>query len=460
MSGVIKRIRVWFSSFLSTETLLREQKSLLFAMLFYFLAVGFSGVFINLLIYTATVNSAGLLPAEAMVNIIRYNLYTYLFMLPLSAVMGIFGKKLSEKNGMLTGLFLHAVLFVVLLVMHTNVIKSIVFVAFLSAAATSVFHVSYHETLGYAFADRSKRLFVSVCGALMTGASVFAPLLAGLLIQYGKDTYGYSFAFGLALVFLAVACGFVLCIRLPKRKKMRTYYASVLVGSIKNKNILYANLAETVLGMRDGVMAFLRAVLLYTISENAFVVAIYIALSTVLQILSERHVQRNINEQNRMGFMLFAVVIMILATTPFWFVFDLVSVFSYGIITALVVGFMTVPVGVIMHWTSVQHLNAANKTLECQSVRSLFVNVGKCVGVLIMMLLYRTGLLSVAIFLLNFLVLGAWLLFSCIGDGTENTSVVEPEAEFESEEELEDESEDAEETTAESVETETEDNAD
>jgi len=62
--------------------------------------------------------------------------------------------------------------------------------------------------------------------------------------------------------------------------------------------------------------------------------------------------------------------------------------------------------------------------------------------------------------LLNFLVLGAWLLFSCIGDGTENTSVVEPEAEFESEEELEDESEDAEETTAESVETETEDNAD
>ena len=80
MNGFIKRIRTWFASFLTIETLSREQKLMLFAVLFFFCATGVSGVYINLFLYQTTVEAAGVVATDALTNVIVFNLLVYIFM--------------------------------------------------------------------------------------------------------------------------------------------------------------------------------------------------------------------------------------------------------------------------------------------------------------------------------------------------------------------------------------------
>ncbi len=433
MSGLIKRIRVWFTSVLSVETLLHEQKLLLFAILFYFCATGVSGVFINLFLYQTTVNIAGMAATNALANVIVFNLFTYIFLLAMSGVLGIFGKRISEKGGMLAGLGIYILLFVVVLLADANANKYLLWLALLNAAGSSFFHLAYNQILGYTFSERTKRLFLTMVSAFVTAAGILTPLITGMFVQNGKNMNGYIAAFGTALVMLAVSVGFVLCLRLPRKRVVkRTYFAGVLVNVLRDKNLLFVHLAELLRGVREGALAFLFPVLIYTISENALAVGFYVAICSVLQLLGERHVLHTANEENRLGLMLFAVAVMLVTTAVFSFGFGVMSVYAYGVITALIGGFLYVPIAGLFHWATGRITNGAKKTVEIQLVRELFLSGGKVIGALLVWVFYRLNILPVAVIVVNVILVLAWVLFSRVGEETQAEPSVEADSETES----------------------------
>ncbi len=424
MSGLIKRIRTWFTSFLSVETLLHEQKLLLFAILFYFCATGVSGVFVNLFLYQTTVNTAGLAATNALANVIVFNLFTYIFLLVMSGLLGVFGKRISEKGGMLAGLGIYMLLFVFVLLADTNVSKYLIWLAFFNAAGSATFHLSYNQILGYSFSERTKRLFLTMLSFFVTAAGILTPIIAGIFVQNGKSMNGYTVAFGTALIMLAVSAGFVLCLRLPRKRIVkRTYFAGVLVNVFREKNLLLVHLAELLRGMREGALAFLFPVLIYTISENAIAVGFYVAICSLLQVLGEHHVLRTSNEENRLGLMLFAVAVMLVATVVFSFGFSVMTVYAYGIITALVGGFLYVPIAGLFHWSTGKITNASKKSVEIQLVRELVLSFGKVLGALVVLLCYRFNVLLVAVIVLNLVLILSWVLFSRVGEDVPEASV-------------------------------------
>lgn len=432
MSGLIKRIRTWFTSVLSVEILLHEQKLLLFAILFYFCATGVAGVFINLFLYQTTVNTAGLAATNALANVIVFNLLTYIFLLVLSGLLGVFGKRISEKNGMLTGLGIYIVLFVVLLLTDSNVNKYLFWIALLNAAGSAFFNLSYNQILGYAFSERTKRLFMTMVGAFVTAAGILTPLITGVFVQNGKNMNGYTVAFGTALVMLAVSVGFVMCLRLPRKRMVkRTFFAGVFVNVLREKNLLLVHLAELMRGVREGALAFLLPVLIYTISQNAVLVGFYVAVCSVLQLLGERHVLHTANEENRLGLMLFAVAVMLITCAVFSFGFSVMSVYAYGVITALIGGFLYVPIAGLFHWASGRIVNSAKKTVEIQLVREVFLSAGKVLGALLVWLFYRLNILPGAVIVVNVILVLAWVLFSRVGEDAEAVPSVEGDSETE-----------------------------
>lgn len=420
MSELVKRVRAWFTSIISIESLLREQKLLLFAMLFYFCANSVSSVFLNLFIYQTTVNSSGLLSVDALTNVILYNIYTYVILIAMTCFTGMFAKRIPTKGSMLAGLSMHILLFVFVLLTDTNAHKYLWLFAALNGIGSALYNVAYNEILGYAFDERSKRLFIFIVGVCMTLAGILTPIVAGSFIQVGRNMNGYIAAFGTALVMLALSVAFVLCVRLQKKKKIqRAYFANVLVSIFKDTNLRFVHLAELVRGIREGVIAFLLPVLIYTLCENAVAVGIYVALCAVLQMLGEWHVMHTGNENNRMGLMLFAVAVMILTTAVFLFGFSVMSIYAYGVLTALIAGFLYVPIVGIYHWATNRITNSAKKTLEIQSARELFVTVGKVIGALAALLLHKSNALVAVIFVINLILILTWVLFSRVGEEEE-----------------------------------------
>ncbi len=420
MSGIMKRIRTWFASFLSVETLSREQKLMLFAVLFFFCATGVSGVYINLFLYQTTVNAAGLAVTDALTSVIVFNLLAYIFMFIISGLLGVFGKRIPEKLGLLGGMGVYAILFVLLLVLGGKAIRSIAWLALLNACGTSLFQLSYNRMLAFAFPERTKKLYIIISSALITIAGILTPIIAGIFVQNGRNMNGYTVAFGTALVMIAISIAFVVCVRLPKnRAQKRTYFAGVLVRVLQERNLRLVHTGELLRGLRDGALAFLLPMVIYTSGGNALGVGFYAAICAVFQLLGELHVSKTVNAENRMGLMLFSVAIMLVATVAFAFGFNVMTVYAYGIISALVGAFFYVPIVGILHWSSGIIVNAQKKTTEIQQVRELFVNVGKALGALMVLVFYKLNLLPVAVILVNVVLVLAWVLFSRIGEETE-----------------------------------------
>ncbi len=420
MAEMIKRVRAWFASILSIEQLLREQKLLLLAMLFYFCATGVSGIFINLFLYQTTLNTTGLLPVNALMNVILYNVYTYVFLIAMSCIIGIVGKRISTKGSMMAGLCLYIALFVVVLLLDANVGKYLWILAALNAGGSTLYNIAYNEVLGYSFAERSKRLFIFIVSLVMTLAGVLTPIISGIFVQSGRNMNGYLATFGTALVLLAISLAFVLYVRLPQKKKVhRAYFANVLVFSVKDRNLRLVHLAELTRGIREGVIAFLLPILIYTLHQNAVAVGLYVAICAALQRLGEWHVMHTGTESNRMGLMLFAVAVMLLTSIVFAFGFSMMAIYSYGILTALVAGFLYVPIVGIYHWATNSITNASKKTMEIQTVRELFLNIGKLLGAVLTLVLHRFNLLVLVIFIVNFILVITWVLFSRVGEEEE-----------------------------------------
>lgn len=420
MSGILKRIRTWFASFLSVETLSREQKLMLFAVLFFFCATGVSGVYINLFLYQTTANAAGLAPTDALTSVIVFNLLAYIFMFVISGLLGIFGKRIPEKHGLLGGLAAYAILFVLLLVLGQKAIRAVAWLALLNACGTSLFQLSYNRMLAFAFVERTKKLYITISSALIAFAGIITPIIAGIFVQNGKNMNGYTVAFGTALVMIAISIGFVVCVRLPKsRGQKRTYFAGVLLHVLQERNLRLVHLGELLRGLRDGALAFLLPVVIFASGGNALGVGFYIALCAVFQLLGEQHVSRTANAENRMGLMLFAVAVMLVAMVVFAFGFNVMTVYAYGIVSALVAAFLYIPIVGILHWSIASVSNAQKKTVEIQLVRELFVNVGKGLGAVLVLIFYKLNLLPVAVILVNVILVLAWVLFSRIGEETE-----------------------------------------
>ena len=420
MNGFIKRIRTWFASFLTIETLSREQKLMLFAVLFFFCATGVSGVYINLFLYQTTVEAAGVVATDALTNVIVFNLLVYIFMFIISGLLGIFGKRIPEKSGLLGGLGAYALLFVLLLVLGSNAIHAVAWLALLNACGTALFQLSYNRMLAFAFVERTKKLYITISSALIAAAGILTPIIAGAFIQNGRNMNGYTVAFGTALVMIAISIGFVVCVRLPKnRLPKRTYFAGVLVQVLRERNLRLVHFGELLRGLRDGALAFLLPMVIFTVSGNAVSVGFYAAFCAVLQLLGEMHVARTVNTENRLGLMLFAVLVMLVAMVAFAFGFNVMTVYAYGILASLVGAFLYVPIVGLLHWSAAAVANAQKKMSEFQLVRECFVNIGKALGAVDVLVFYKFNLLPVAVITVNVILVLAWVLFSRVGEETE-----------------------------------------
>lgn len=414
MSAYLKRMGTRLGTLFSGGVLLREQKLFMAAVSLFFVAAGLSGMFVNTFIYSCAYTSGELV--SGIKSVAYYNLCLYASMAVFSIVIGIVGKGLQSRLLMGAGLCLYALVFVLLLLLGKECINYIWALGFLSGMGTALFQFTYSDAVTFATSGENRDYYLSIQGIINAVTAVLTPLAAGVLIDLIGGFNGYTVLFSVILVVLA-AC-FVCCLGLTYSdgKKPNTHFGNVFLYSIRDKSMRYASLGELISGIREGVMAFLVPVLLFVLGFSNIAVGLYVFVFTGLQLVFSRWAQEKTNVRNRA----YIIFLSCLLFGGIGFVFmagvDIVPIFSYGIVTAVVQSFFAAAVFYVFYEAAYKIPNGYHKNLEILTIREFYRNVGRVTGIFVLLLMpQETKHLVYAVIILGVSQLFAWVLFACSG---------------------------------------------
>lgn len=414
MSAYFKRMGTRLGALFSGGVLLREQKLFLAAVSLFFAAAGLAGIFINTYLYSCAYTSGELV--SGIKSVAYYNLCLYASMAVFSVVIGITGKAISSRVLMVAGLCLYALVFALLLLLGKACINYIWALGFLNGMGTALFQFNYGDAVTFATSGNNRDYYLSIQGGINALSAVLAPLIAGVLVDLVGGIRGYTVLFSVVLAVLAACLVCCLCLTYSDGNRTNTHFGNVFVYSLRDKSMRYASLGELVSGFREGVMAFLVPVLLFVLSFSNSIVGLYAFLLGALQLSCSRCAEGRVNGRNR------ALVILLscLLNAGIGFVFlsgvGYVPIFSYGVVTACVQSFFAAATFFIFYDAAYKIPNSHYKNLEILTVRELYRNAGRAVGIFALLLVpQETKYMVYAIIGLGISQLIAWGLFACAG---------------------------------------------
>lgn len=414
MSDYLKRMGTRIGALFSGGVLLREQKLFLAAVSLFFVAAGLSGIFVNTFLYSCASISGELV--SGIKSVAYYNLCLYASMAVFSVVIGITGKAVPSRILMIAGLCLYALVFVLLLFLGKECVNYIWALGFLNGMGTAFFQFNYGDAVTFATSGENRDYYLSIQGGINAITAVITPLIASVLIDLVGGLNGFTVLFSVVLGVLAACLACCLCLTYSDGNKTNTHFGNVFVCSLRDKSMRYASLGELVSGLREGVMAFLVPVLLFVLSDSNSTVGLYACMLGVLQLTFSKWAEGRINGRNR------ALVILLscLLNAGIGFVFlsgvGYVPIFSYGAVTAGVQSFFAAATFFIFYDAAYKIPNSHYKNLEILTVRELYRNAGRSIGVFALLLVpQETAHMVYAMIGLGLSQIIAWGLFACAG---------------------------------------------
>lgn len=385
IGAYFKRLGVKLSAaFSGGGVLLDNQKLFLAAVSLMFAATGLSGIFINTFIYSCVSMSGEL--ASGLRTVVYYNLCMYASMAFFSIVVGIVGKNTNSRTLICSGLAVYIVLFVLLLVFREKSVDYVWLLGILSGMASALINLNYGVAVGFVTSNNNREYYLWVQGIINGVCTVITPLAAGTVIEMIGGISGYVtlFAFTLAFVVGSMLCFFNLQFR--DGKNGMTQFGNVFVAFLKNKSMRSCAVAEFVDGLRDGVVTFLIPILLFTKDMSALLVGVYIFAYSLIQVSFSRTMQSKIDRKNRSVILFFACGLYALIGFVFVSGTGALQIFSYGIVSAILQSVFAAAVFSLFFEASYKMKNAQRKNLEILSVKEFYVNMGRLVGVFVLLL--------------------------------------------------------------------------
>lgn len=410
MSAYLKRMGTRLGTLFSGGVLLREQKLFMTAVSLFFVAAGLSGIFINTFLYSCAYTSGELV--SGIKSVAYYNLCLYASMAVFSVVVGIVGKGIQSRVLMSAGLCFYALVYILLLFLGKDSVNYIWALGFLSGMGTSLFQLNYSSAVTFATSGENRDYYLAVQGIINSVAAVFSPMLAGVLLELVGGIHGYTVLFCVTLFILTVCLACCFSLSYSDGKKTNTHFGNVFVFSLQNKGFRAASFGEMLSGMREGVMAFLVPVLLFTLGFSHILVGVYALAYAGLQFIFSRRANERIHAKNRNLVILLACVVNAAIGFVFLSGVDYLPVFSYGIVASIAQSFFAAAVFAVFYDSAYRIPNGHRKNLEILTVRELYANAGRVIGIFILMLVpQETGSLVYVILGLGISQLVAWALF-------------------------------------------------
>lgn len=326
------------------------------------------------------------------------------------------GKWVKEHDKMValrSGVAVNAVFYALVLTFGSGAANYVLLLGMVQGMATGLFwlafNVAYFEVTGPDNRDR----FNGYSGLLMSFSGMAAPWISGYLITRLSHVNGYRLVFSISLSVFVI--GVIASFFLKKRKVAGHYdwtygFRHVAAKGSPWRSVFPAMLAQ---GVREGVFAFMIALLVYVSTGNEMQLGNFSLATSAVGLVSYYLVGKLLKPACRNRGMLVGVLMMIGVIFPFFWKVNYWTLLVFGIGTALFIPLYTVPITSVGFDVIGRDSESAKHRVEYVVLRELGLNGGRLLGTLVFIGVVAATSSPLA---LNFLLLGigsspllAWL---------------------------------------------------
>lgn len=357
---------------------------------------------------------------------LQYNLITYLFN-PIGTTLAMyFASKKGSTKAMRMGFFTFIFLYGFFLCVMDAAVWFMPAIAFLVSWAGGYYWMGYCIKVPLYTTDENRDVSLSVIGMGTGIVNLIMPTITGGIISacagiWEGGLLGYYIMFGLSI---GVALVTVYYLKKLPRDEIAHTKVSLLRGfkkTFRTPLMLEAVGAECLKGIREGTLAFYLNILLFELIQSEALIGLNTLLTGLFSIIAYWVLGKRLHPSNRIRYMFGGVSTMLVCTLILFVRMDVTTILLFSVINAFFNNFLLSP-GNGIYYTVVQKTCPTNTdSAEFSTVKSFFLDYGRVIGVLLVMLMPKTTYGSVwGLLLLTVLQYGAIYISSLVAKRLES----------------------------------------
>lgn len=379
----------------------KELRTVVAIHILFMVATSMSNIFLNIFIWITTKN---------LESIISYNLFLVLTV----PFIFILGNQLIRKKGVKTSLILgmifYTLFYLIVLIFRNNIAPYIALIGILRGISSGFYYLAFH-VFTYDFSnDKNRDYLFGLVATIGTSASMISPLIAGFIISYSSGIHGYEIIFIISLI--AFIIGSVLSFSLPEQAiTTKSQLRSVISLPFKNSNWARIMFSEAARGTRENVISFVPNILIFILVSKELSVGNFVFWTYLFAIISSYLFGIVINPKNRSKYLFVGTIITALVSSIFLFKLNVTSLWIFSIINAISTNLILIPHKSISFAVISATPNNREIRTEAMVVKSIFMNVGGLLSLLIFTLISsRYDLIPHFIFALGLIQIPIWIM--------------------------------------------------
>jgi YQGE family putative transporter len=380
----------------------KEIKLLLLIGGLYALSVALSNTFVNVYLWKQS---------EDFVSLSIYNLFIVI-MQPITFVLaGRWAKKIDRITVLRLGVIFLSGFYLTVLMLGENAGNYLVLLGILLGIGYGFYWLSFNVLTFEITEPETRDFFNGFLGLLNSFAGMIGPISAGLVITHMEKLTGYNMIFSLSLGLFVVA---VILSFFLKRRPAAGRYKLLNVFRLRKQSfnwrrILYANFFQ---GLREGSFAFVVIVWVFVSTGSELAIGTYGLIASGISFISYYLVGRFLPKSFRKKAILVGSIFLYAAVFIIVFDQNFSLLITYGIVISMAYPLLLVPYLSITYDVIGSSENAEELRIEYIVIRELYLNGGRIISILVLLLaIWQMGEKTGIPFTLLLLGSGELLLF-------------------------------------------------
>ncbi|MCR6106362.1 MFS transporter [Salipaludibacillus agaradhaerens] len=380
----------------------KEIKLLLLIGGLYALSVALSNTFVNVYLWKQS---------EDFVSLSIYNLFIVI-MQPITFVLaGRWAKKIDRITVLRLGVIFLSGFYLTVLMLGENAGNYLVLLGILLGIGYGFYWLSFNVLTFEITEPETRDFFNGFLGLLNSFAGMIGPISAGLVITHMEKLTGYNMIFSLSLGLFVVA---VILSFFLKRRPAAGRYKLLNVFHLRKQSynwrrILYANFFQ---GLREGSFAFVVIVWVFVSTGSELAIGTYGLIASGISFISYYLVGRFLPKSFRKKAILVGSIFLYAAVFIIVFDQNFSLLITYGIVISMAYPLLLVPYLSITYDVIGSSENAEELRIEYIVIRELYLNGGRIISILVLLLaIWQMGEKTGIPFTLLLLGSGELLLF-------------------------------------------------
>lgn len=383
MGVVLKRLNAKLRVLFSIDFIPKDFRRFSVVHTGFIISTLFSGTFIQIFLTRL---------ADNIHVVMTFTMITYSTSGVMMLLAAVFLRYRSPDFIMKIGFGFYLLLFTLLIILKEDSVKVMPLMGLLQGSGSAFYWINYFYLYTEYTTNNNRDVSGSFIALLTSLSQITVPLLSGFIISRFVGFGGYIVVFSLAFLAMLFAATFSATLAtvepaFAKFSRPKHIKAAKLI--LKDKRYLRGFLAEGSKGVRDGVFQFFLNIILFKLVRDELLVGFNTFLSAFVGLVGIWLMSRILKPEIRIKAMSVAVVVLLFFGLVFVFKMHAVTVILLNVVNAGAYPYFSYSETNIFLYL----LQKMPYTAECQpemfGFRELFLGLGRCTGIGLLVLLPR-----------------------------------------------------------------------